>query len=104
MFVGEAAGIQDLLWGSGMMTAIESGHLAAECIIQGCDYSEVAKSHFEDRLKATLDNRFLWEVVRFNNYAVVVDEPIQSRTNRSLNLSSLYRFGSMHRAVYPITR
>jgi hypothetical protein len=104
MFVGEAAGIQDLLLGFGIKTAIESGHLAAECIIQGHDYREVAKSQYEGRLKATLVNRFLWEVFRYNNYAVVVDERIQSRTKRSLNLSSLYRFGSIHRAVYPLAR
>ncbi len=104
MFVGEAAGIQDLLWGFGIKTALESGHLAAECIIQGYDYREVAKSHFEGRLKATLVNRFVWEVVRFNNYAVVVDERLQSRTKRSFNLSNLYGFSSLHRAVYPLAR
>jgi flavin-dependent dehydrogenase len=92
------------MWGFGIKTALESGHLAAESIIKGNDYGEIARSHFEGRLKATLVNRFLWEVIRFNNYAIVVDERIRSKTKRTFDLSYLYGFGSLHKAVYPVAR
>ncbi len=104
IYIGEAAGIQDLMWGFGIKTALESGHLAAESIKQGNDYGEMARSHFEERLKATLVNRFLWEVIRLNNYAIVLDERIRSKTKRTFDLSYLYGFGSLHKAVYPVAR
>ncbi|MFH0889856.1 MAG: NAD(P)/FAD-dependent oxidoreductase [Candidatus Aenigmatarchaeota archaeon] len=60
-YVGEAAGIQDLLWGFGMRSAITSGYLAAKSIIDKTSYQDVARKYFEKRLKASLVNRFVAE-------------------------------------------
>lgn len=102
LYVGEAAGIQDLLWGFGIRTAMQSGYLAADCLIHNRDYARAAKAFFDPKLKATLISRFLWELARFKNYALIVD----SRTNRtvlnSFPLSSLYNFGPLHKLIYPI--
>jgi flavin-dependent dehydrogenase len=102
LYVGEAAGIQDLLWGFGIRTAIQSGYLAAKCLIQGRDYVQTAKTFFEPKLKATLISRFIWELARFRNYAVVVDDSTNRKALKSLELSSLYNFGSLHKLIYPI--
>ena len=100
LYVGEAAGLQDLMWGFGIRTAVKSGHLAAQCIINGEDYATAAKSAFESRQKATLTSRFLWELVRFNNYGLVVKDGATAQ--KAFDLSFFYNFGKLNRTIYPI--
>jgi flavin-dependent dehydrogenase len=104
LYVGEAAGIQDFLWGFGIRTAVQSGYLAADCLINGRDYAAVAKAFFEPKLKATLISRFFWELARFRDYAIVVDAKTNRTALKSLDLSLLYNFGSLHKLLYPIAR
>jgi flavin-dependent dehydrogenase len=101
-YVGEAAGIQDLLWGFGIRTAVQSGYLAADCLINDRDYAQVARAFFGPKLKATLISRFLWELLRFNNYAIVVDDKINRTALKSFKLPSLYNFGPLHKLIYPV--
>ena len=73
LFVGEAAGLQDLFLGFGIRYAINSGFFAARSIINGENYESMIKSHFEDKLKAGLVNRYLWEKAGKNNYSIALD-------------------------------
>jgi flavin-dependent dehydrogenase len=73
LFVGEAAGLQDLFLGFGIRYAINSGFFAARSIINGEDYEKIVKFNFEDKLKAGVVNRFLWENAGRNNYSMVID-------------------------------
>lgn len=102
LFVGEAAGLQDLMWGFGIRTAVKSGHLAAQCIINGEDYAEAAQAFFESRQKATLTSRFIWELARFNNYAFVVKDNANTAAKKAFDLSFFYNFGKLNRTIYPI--
>ncbi len=102
LYVGEAAGLQDLMWGFGIRTAVNSGYLAAQCIINGEDYATAAKTRFESRQKATLTSRFIWEVARINNYALVVQEGANAAAQKAFDLSTFYKFGKLNRAIYPI--
>jgi flavin-dependent dehydrogenase len=61
LYVGEAAGFQDCLWGFGMRYAILSGHLAAKSIMDGSDYDRLWKSHLKPMLETSLVNRYLFE-------------------------------------------
>lgn len=56
-YVGEAAGLQDPEWGLGLWYAVESGVLAARCLLDGSDYAAVGRDRFEPRLCAALANR-----------------------------------------------
>ncbi|MCI0396012.1 MAG: NAD(P)/FAD-dependent oxidoreductase [Chloroflexi bacterium] len=102
MIVGEAAGIQDLMWGFGIRTAIESGYLAACCLIENRDYAQAAQAFFESKLKATLAGRFLWEMARLGNYAIVVNDTVNRKAKGSFNLSYFYNFGSLQKLLYPL--
>lgn len=62
LYVGEAAGFQDYLFGFGMRYAITSGYLAAQSIIHGKDYDELWKKEFGGQLKAGLANRLRFEL------------------------------------------
>jgi flavin-dependent dehydrogenase len=61
LYVGEAAGFQDCLWGFGLRYAIVSGHLAARSIVDGCDYDTLWKEGLKGMLETSLINRYLFE-------------------------------------------
>ena len=63
LYAGEAAGLQDLLFGFGIRSAFQSGALAADCLMNGSDYESAASKRFCNTLKAGLVNRFLWEKI-----------------------------------------
>jgi flavin-dependent dehydrogenase len=61
LYVGEAAGFQDYLWGFGVRYSILSGYLAARSIIEGSNYDDLWKEKLGPMLKTSLVNRFLFE-------------------------------------------
>ncbi len=64
-YIGEAAGMQDCLWGFGMRYAMLSGYFAADCFVGGKDYAAVLKSELLPMQRVSLANRFIFE--RFGN-------------------------------------
>jgi flavin-dependent dehydrogenase len=104
LYVGEAAGIQDLMWGFGIKTAVESGYLAAQSIIHKKDFATVAQQKFGSKLKATLVDRFIWEVIRFRDYQVVVGDGLSNQARGSFDLGFLYNYSKLHRLAYPAAR
>lgn len=60
-YIGEAAGLQDCLWGFGMRYAMLSGYLAADCFIDGRDYAALLKSELLPIQRVSLVNRFIFE-------------------------------------------
>ena len=61
LFTGEAAGIQDFLWGFGMDKAIKSGYMAAKSIIEDKDYREMVGEEIIPQMRSSVVNRFMWE-------------------------------------------
>lgn len=61
LYVGEAAGFQDCLWGFGMRYAILSGYLAAKSFINNSDYDKLWKRELKPMLQTSLINRYLFE-------------------------------------------
>ncbi len=59
--VGESAGLQDLLWGFGIRSALSSGVLAANCIIDKKDYQKEAYAMYHQQLQASVVIRYLFE-------------------------------------------
>lgn len=101
LYVGEAAGIQDFLWGFGMRRAVVSGFLAANAIINNENYEIMAKKEFEHKLKASVVNRFLWEL--FGDKSWIVNRIHQS-TDPLSYLYSFHNFNRLQRLLYPIAR
>ncbi|KXA93948.1 hypothetical protein AKJ40_00215 [candidate division MSBL1 archaeon SCGC-AAA259M10] len=100
LYVGEAAGIQDFLWGFGIKNAIISGFLAAKCLIENENYEKIAREYFEDKLKASLTNRFLWETFCFKDYSFILD--VLGCTDDITKLFfSFHNFNFLQRALYP---
>jgi flavin-dependent dehydrogenase len=60
LYVGEAAGFQDALWGFGMRYAMLSGHLAARALLTGQDYDHLWQQRLGGLLRAALVNRYVY--------------------------------------------
>lgn len=71
-YVGEAAGLQDCLWGFGMRYAMVSGYLAARSIIEGSDYAALLKRELLPMQKAALVNRLFFERLGNDGYAYLI--------------------------------
>ena len=99
LYVGEAAGLQDVLWGFGMRYAITSGYLAAQSIISGKDYEETARKHFGNKLKAGIVNKYLMEnLLSRRDYSVFID--MAEFVKKSLY--SMHNYNVLQRVVYPL--
>ncbi|HET7707190.1 MAG TPA: NAD(P)/FAD-dependent oxidoreductase [Thermoanaerobaculia bacterium] len=61
LFVGEAGGFQDYLFGLGIRYALTSGNLAARSIIEGRDFDELWHAELGPKQETSLVNRFLYE-------------------------------------------
>lgn len=101
LYVGEAAGLQDFLWGFGIKKALASGYLAAKSLIEKKDYQKIARDYFKDKFKASLVNRFLWEYFGFHDYSFILnvlenaDDPLEF-------LFSFHNFNFFQRVLYPL--
>lgn len=62
LYVGEAAGFQDCLFGFGIRYALTSGYLAARSLIEGEDYDVLWKESFGRQFFTSLSNRYLFQV------------------------------------------
>jgi hypothetical protein len=101
--VGEAAGLQDFVWGFGIRRALESGALAARAWLLGGDYSENARQAFGVPDHASVVNRYLWDrtaALGFRPYVSLLCR----RGNARESLRKATRPSLIHRLAYPIVR
>jgi len=104
LIAGEAAGLQDFLWGFGMRYALASGFLAAKSIIEGKSYKRLIKKRFSDKLKASIVNRFYVE--KFNNYEkILINLGKKLDEGEHINLLyEAYNLSLYRRVLYPYAR
>ena len=68
LYVGEAAGLQDSLWGFGMRLAMLSGALAAKSILTGAEYGALFEQSLRPQMRASLFNRYLFDRLGNSGY------------------------------------
>ncbi len=103
IYTGEAAGLQDLLWGFGMRYAVTSGFLAALSIIENKNYKKLIKQRLSGRIKTSVVNRFLSEKVGDRFYTYLIGQA--KKDNRWMDL--LYRAYNpslRSRVMYPFAK
>ena len=103
LYVGEAAGLQDFLWGFGIKSAVTSGYLAARSIINGEDYEKSAERFFKGKLKASLVNRYLWERFGFSDYSFIVNRIHDAKDPLNF-LNYFYNSNFIHKMLYPFAK
>ena len=72
LFTGEAAGLQDFMWGFGMRYAIHSGVLAAKHCLGELDYNTEVKRQLLQSVHASVVNRFLFNRIGNRGYRFVI--------------------------------
>jgi flavin-dependent dehydrogenase len=74
IYVGEAAGFQDALWGFGMRYAMLSGHLAAKSVLDGSvqEYDSHWQKRLGGQLRASIVNRYLYEKLGDGGYTTLL--------------------------------
>ncbi|AEB11772.1 NAD(P)/FAD-dependent oxidoreductase [Marinithermus hydrothermalis] len=106
-YVGEAAGLQDALWGFGLRYAIRSGYLAAQSLIRGVSYAALARRELLPRHRVGLENRALLEASRAllgeRVYAWLLDRVVQHPDVRAY-LRKHHRPLAWKRALWPLVR
>lgn len=99
LYAGEAAGLQDYVAGFGMLYAFRSGYLAARCIIEGKDYELEYAREFDDQIKTSIVNRYLFErFLRYGNYYYMISLLYFFSW---LGFDAYNRFGVLHKLAYP---
>ena len=104
--VGEAAGLQDYLWGFGIRHALHSGYLAAQAIIQGSDYHQAVRTQIHPLVYASLLNRAFYNRAGDHTYRFLIDwfsrssqliELLGGRYRASMLAPLLWRFAKPRR-------
>jgi flavin-dependent dehydrogenase len=102
LYVGEAAGLQDLLWGFGIRFAFCSGHLAARCLMEGRDYAAEAKKLFNHGLRTGVVNRTIWEQLGNPGYKALLTLARRSQNPRQFLNRRLFRYSWWRRLAFPV--
>lgn len=107
LFVGEAAGFQDALWGFGMRYAMVSGHLAAQALLDGKaeEYDRMWKRRLGGTLRAGIVNRYTFEKLGNFGYAKLLrllDRGGSSSVRDWLRIH--YGMTFWKRLTYPVAR
>ncbi len=101
LYVGEAAGLQDYLFGFGLRYATTSGHLAARALLGGGSYDELVARHLAGPLRAGFVNRLLYNATGDRTYGRLIRwlaRPGRARRRARL----LYSLTPLHRALWPV--
>ncbi len=77
-WVGEAAGLQDKLWGFGMRYALGSGYLAAKSIVENRDYDALLRQKYMKQLKTGVINRYFFEKLGNKGYSYFLNKAKKS--------------------------
>lgn len=101
LYVGEAAGFQDFLFGFGIRYAIKSGYLAAKSIVENEDYDTLWKKGFNRQMKTSQSNRALYTSFGDIVYDYLIRKTKNSRDPRKL-WHRLYNRSFSKKMFYPL--
>ncbi len=106
---GEAAGLQDLLFGFGIRNAIVSGAIAAQSLLRGQDHFSAVQLRFDESMRHGLTGRRLWDRWTYPLYGPLVwafsrnrdPHNLLIRMHRGNRLYTLITFINQLRGVRP---
>jgi len=107
IYVGEAGGLQDFMWGFGMRYAITSGVLAAQSILEECDYEKEVKNRLVPLIKISAINRFLMNRVGDRGFKMVAKYWMRDQKRKGDGLQFMkwvYQPGIIRKALWPIVK
>ena len=103
LWVGEAAGFQDYLFGLGIRYALTSGYLAARSILEGRSFDTLWNAELGTKQETSLVNRFLYEAGGNTGLSVFVWQASKARDFHRY-LSGWHRSTWWKRLLSPLIR
>jgi len=103
LYVGEAGGFQDYLFGLGIRHALKTGSFAARALIEGKSYDELWKTSYGRMPETSVVNRFLYEVAGNAGLADFVRRAAGAPSLQSY-LAGWYRDALWKRMLFPFVR
>ncbi len=102
LYVGEAAGLQDYLFGFGLRYAMLSGHLAARALLTGERYDALVAQHLRSGLRAGFVNRLMFDRLGDRGYRWLARWLSWGDGRRRVR--RLYAFSTWHWVLWPLVR
>ncbi|MDP2685302.1 MAG: NAD(P)/FAD-dependent oxidoreductase [bacterium] len=103
IYIGEAGGVQDYLWGFGMRYAVLTGYLAAKSIIEDKDYYAMYQKQILPKLKVSISNRLTFKLMGKRGYRAFINRFTKSEDPVN-ELGRLYNPSLPKTLLYPIAR
>lgn len=100
LYIGEAGGFIDGLWGFGIKYALITGYLAAQSIIENKNYDWLWKKIILPKLKASIVNRWYYQLMTNWVYSIVLKKLENSKNPLTL-LRKSFDFSLIHQIGYP---
>jgi flavin-dependent dehydrogenase len=100
--LGEAAGLQDFLWGFGIRHALHSGHLAARAFHEKLNYAQLIEHEIHPLVRASIVNRMFYDRVGNRAYTALIRHFAPSR-DLSSQIRPWYRGLTLHKLAWPFT-
>jgi flavin-dependent dehydrogenase len=72
LYVGEAAEVQDPLFGFGLRMSMTTGYLAARSILNGHDYDRIWQDRLMPQLQAATVHRMLFQLIGNSGYRLLL--------------------------------
>ena len=107
IYVGEAGGLQDFMWGFGMRYAITSGVLAAQSILDECDYETEVRKKLVPLIKTSAINRFLMNRVGDRGFKFVANYWMRDQRKNGDGLRFMkwvYQPGIFRKSLWPVVK
>ncbi len=101
--VGECAGAQDPLWGFGLWFAMETGNLAANCLVEERSYTAAYRKAILPRIRRLIVSRWLFDRLPPGRYDDLLSQLTRLRDVRPA-FRKYYTGGPLHTLLFPLAR
>ncbi|MFH1838542.1 MAG: NAD(P)/FAD-dependent oxidoreductase [Candidatus Kuenenbacteria bacterium] len=100
IYIGEAGGFQDYLFGFGMRYAMKSGYYAARSIIENKDFYKLCQNDLILKMKSAVINRLFFAILGNQAYKWFIKN--YSDTNLFKFMRKLYNYSLFKKILFPI--
>lgn len=103
IYIGEAGGFQDLLFGFGMRYALLTGYYAAQSIIGNQDFYEICEKEIFPKMRVSIVNRLLYKPLGRRSYEWFIKKLAESSDPLGF-LRKQYNFSLTKKILFPIAK
>jgi len=100
IYIGEAGGFQDYLFGFGIKYAMKSGYYAARSIVKGKDFYKLCQNDLIPKMKAVITNRLIFAILGNRSYKWFLKN--YSDRNITKLMRQSYDYSLLKKILFPI--